>query len=115
MTRLLTSIYNRVQRFGRQARDGVHSVPADLGVALGLTITRVSHVATVGLLVAFGAMLAVGWPWYAGVGIAAVLLAYENAIVSATDLSRVNAAFFTTNGVIAMVVFAGALIDRLLS
>ena len=39
----------------------------------------------------------------------------ENAIVRADDLTRVNAAFFTTNGVIAMVVFAGALADRVLA
>jgi 4-hydroxybenzoate polyprenyltransferase len=96
-------------------RDGVHSVPADFGVARGLVITRVSHVVTIALLLGFGVLVAAGWPWYLGVGIAAALLAYENAIVSAKDLSRVNAAFFTTNGVIAMVVFAGALIDRLLS
>jgi 4-hydroxybenzoate polyprenyltransferase len=96
-------------------RDGVQSVPARFGVAAALTQTRVVHVATVVLLVAFGVLAQAGWPWYVGVGIAAVLLAYENAIVRPDDLSRVNAAFFTTNGVIAMVVFAGALLDRVLA
>ncbi len=96
-------------------RDGVHSVPADLGVSAGLVQTRVLHALTVALLVAFGYGVEAGWPWYAGVAIAAALLAYENAIVRVDDLSRVNAAFFTTNGVIAMVVFAGALVDRVLA
>jgi 4-hydroxybenzoate polyprenyltransferase len=67
------------------------------------------------LLAAGGWLAGAGWPWFAGVGIAAVLLAYENAIVKANDLSRVNAAFFTVNGIIAMVVFAGALLDRALA
>jgi 4-hydroxybenzoate polyprenyltransferase len=68
------------------------------------------------VLLALGGVLAdSGWPWFLGVGIAAALLAYENAIVKPRDLSRVNAAFFTVNGIIAMVVFAGALVDRLIA
>ena len=96
-------------------RDGVHSVPADLGVASGLNTTRVMHVLAVGLLLLAGNLVNTGWPWFAGITIAAVLLAYENAIVRADDLTRVNAAFFTLNGVIAVIVLAGALIDRLLT
>jgi 4-hydroxybenzoate polyprenyltransferase len=96
-------------------RDGIHSVPARFGVAHALQMTRADHIFAIGLLVLFGFMAATGWPWYVGVGVAAALLAYENAIVSADDLSRVNAAFFTVNGIIAMVVFTGALVDRLLA
>lgn len=95
-------------------RDGVHSVPADLGVGRALRMTFTFHVFTVALLAAAGLFACAGWPYYFGVGVAAMLLAYENAIVSPADLSRVNAAFFTTNGVIAIVVLAGALADRLL-
>ena len=95
-------------------RDGVHSMPADHGVSAALTQTRVDHVLTVGLLVLGGYFALAGWPWYAGVTVAAVLLGYENAIVSADDLSHVNAAFFTVNGIIAIVVSAGALADRLI-
>ena len=96
-------------------RDGVHSMPADLGIRRALLQTRVAHVATVGLLVLGGYLAHAGWPWYGGVTIAAVLLWYENSIVRADDLTRVNAAFFTTNGIIAVVVFAGALADRLVA
>ena len=96
-------------------RDGVHSMPADLGIPRALVQTRVAHVATVVLLVLGGYLAHAGWPWYAGVTIAAVLLWYENSIVRADDLTRVNAAFFTTNGIIAVVVFAGALADRLVT
>lgn len=94
-------------------RDGVHSMPADLGVRPALLQTRVLHALTVALLIASGVFVEAGWPWYAGVGVAGLLLAYENVIVSAEDLTRVNAAFFTTNGVIAVVVGVGALADRL--
>ncbi len=96
-------------------RDGVHSVPADLGVAPGLVQTKVTHVATVGLLVLGGLLVGAGWPLYVAVTVAAVLLAYENMIISADDLSRVNAAFFTTNGVIAVIIFVGTLADRFLA
>lgn len=96
-------------------RDGVHSVPADLGVAWGLLMTRVVHVLTVVLLLAGGVLVSAGWPYYAALAVAAILLAYENSIISPGDLSRVNAAFFTLNGVIAITLFAGVLADRLLA
>ncbi len=93
-------------------RDGVHSMPADLGIGRALLLTRAFHVLAV-LLLAYGGVLAgAGWPWFAGVALAAALLAYENAIVGENDLSRVNAAFFTVNGIIAVAVFVGALLDR---
>lgn len=95
-------------------RDGVHSMPADMGVSIALAQTRGTHVLTVALLALGGFLAGAGWPWYVGVGVAAALLWYENSIVSADDLSRVNAAFFTVNGIIAVVVGAGALVDRLI-
>ncbi len=96
-------------------RDGVHSVPADLGIETGLMMTRALHVATVALLFAGGVLVDAGWPYYAALVVAAILLAYENSIISPDDLSRVNAAFFTLNGVIAIVLFAGVVADRLLA
>lgn len=95
-------------------RDGVHSMPADFGVAAALTQTRIAHVLTVLLLAACGYFAGAGWPWFLGVALAAGLLWHENSIIKATDLSRVNAAFFTVNGVIAVVVGAGAIVDRLI-
>jgi len=95
-------------------RDGVHSMPADIGVGPALVQTRITHVLTIILLAAGGFMAGAGMAWFVGVTIAAALLLYENVIVSARDLSRVNAAFFTINGVIAVVVGAGAAADRLI-
>jgi 4-hydroxybenzoate polyprenyltransferase len=94
-------------------RDGVHSVPADFGVARGLAVTRVCHALAFLLFALGGYMVQAGWWYFAGVGIAGILLAYENSIVKADDLSRVNAAFFTVNGFVAVIVLAGALLDRL--
>ena len=95
-------------------RDRIHSMPADYGIGPALLQTRIDHVLTVVLLALGGYLANAGWAWYAGVILAAVLLGYENYLVRADDLSRVNAAFFTVNGVIAIVVLAGALVDRLL-
>lgn len=94
-------------------RDDVHSMPADVGVAPALRQTRAVHAATVVLLVAAGVLAGAGLPWFLGVAVAAGLLWYENSIVSAEDLSRVDAAFFTTNGIIAIVVLLGAVADVL--
>jgi 4-hydroxybenzoate polyprenyltransferase len=96
-------------------RDGIHSVPADLGVARALDLARWDHAATVALLVLAGMITGAGFAWFVGVVVATLLLVYENSLVSALDLTRVDAAFFTVNGVIAIVVFGGALADRLIS
>lgn len=95
-------------------RDGVHSMPADYGVAPALWQTRIAHVLTVALLAAGGFLAGAGTMWFVGVALGAALLLYENVIVSARDLSRVNAAFFTVNGVIAVVVGVGAVADLLI-
>ncbi len=103
------------QDYDCDVRDGVHSVPADFGIARGLQITRACHALTVMLFVLGGYLLGVGWPYYLGVAVAGALLAYENAIISPTDMSRVNAAFFNVNGMVAVVILAGAIIDRLMA
>lgn len=96
-------------------RDGVHSMPADVGIPAALLQTRIDHVATVLLFAAGGWLAGGGWPWWLALAIAAALLFYENWIVRADDLSRVDAAFFTLNGVIAIVLLAGVVVDRLVT
>jgi len=68
----------------------------------------------VGLYVWFGVLAGLGWLWYAGVAVTAVVLIYEHAIVKPDDMSRVNRAFFTANGVIGIVLFVFALADLVL-
>lgn len=91
--------------------NGVHSVPADFSVGAALRLARLLHVATVLLWVAFGALDGRGALWWAGVLLGAAMLAYEHGIVRADDLSRVNRAFFTVNGWVALAVGLLGLID----
>jgi 4-hydroxybenzoate polyprenyltransferase len=89
---------------------GVHSVPARWGVATALRASTATHVVTFGLLVWWGVLADYGWLWYAGLVFTAAAFAYEHAIVRPDDLTRVNRAFFVTNGFVglALLVFAVA-------
>jgi len=93
------------QDFEHDRAAGLHSVPQALGLAAAFWIARLMHLGQLGLLVWFGLLFhfhVLGW---SGIGAVAVLLAYEHSLVSPHDLSRLNAAFFTMNGVIATVFF----------
>ena len=92
---------------------GLHSFPARFGVPATFWAARLAHVATVALLAATGLGLAVGPLYWLGVLAVAVLLAYEHTLVSPGDLRRLDAAFFTMNGVIAVTYFAFVLADVL--
>jgi 4-hydroxybenzoate polyprenyltransferase len=96
-------------------RDGVHSMPADFGLAPALLQVRIDHALAFVLFVGGGWLLGVSWPYYLGCVIAGILLVYENAIISPSDLSRVNAAFFTVNGFVAVVILLGAIAERILA
>ena len=95
------------------AREGLHSIPGRFGVGTALLITRVAHASSVALLIWLGINLGVGPLYWLGLAVVAVLLAYENSIVSEDDLSRVDMAFLGMNGVIAIVFLAGVLADAL--
>ncbi|WP_213451461.1 menaquinone biosynthesis prenyltransferase MqnP [Rhizomonospora bruguierae] len=99
------------QDLAADRRIGVGSVPVRHGVAGALRISSAAHVVTVALYAWFGLLTGYGWLWWAGVAITAVVLVYEHAIVRPGDLSRVNRAFFTANGVIGIVLFVFALAD----
>jgi 4-hydroxybenzoate polyprenyltransferase len=90
---------------------GVHSVPARYGVPFSLWASSTAHIVTFGLFAWYGYLVGFGWPWWVGLGVTAVAFAYEHAIVKPSDLSRVNRAFFTANGVVGIVLFVFALVD----
>jgi len=98
--------------FDRSQR--LRSLPETIGVARALTVSRICHLLAVACLVWGGAWVGAGGLYYVGVGIAGLLLAYEQSLVKPDDLSRVNLAFFTLNGFVSIGVFAFALADFLL-
>jgi len=83
----------------------LHSVPRYVGIRGALIVARIFHVIMLFLLIALLITFALGKLAIAGVVAVAVLLAYEHSLVSPNDLSKLNAAFFTMNGVIAVVFF----------
>jgi 4-hydroxybenzoate polyprenyltransferase len=92
-------------------REGLYSLPSRFGIGPALMVTRVCHLLAVALLVSVGVTLGLGPAYYLGLAVVAALLGYENSIVNADDLSRVNVAFFTLNGVISVVFLTGVLVD----
>jgi 4-hydroxybenzoate polyprenyltransferase len=81
---------------------GLHSIATRFGVRGAFAGARIAHVATIGCLVAAGLGLPVGALYWIGVGVVAALLVYEHALVRPGDLRRLDAAFFTMNGVISV-------------
>jgi 4-hydroxybenzoate polyprenyltransferase len=94
-------------------RIGSRSFPARFGIPAALRASASVHAVTLAAFAWFGAAAGLGWLWWVGVALTGVVLVYEHAIVRADDLSRVNRAFFTANGVIGIGLFAFALADLL--
>jgi 4-hydroxybenzoate polyprenyltransferase len=96
-------------------REGLHSMPADLGVGAALWIARVFHGGFVAALVYAGVSLGVGGLYWAGLAATVLVLVYEHRLITPRDLSNVNAAFFTANGVISIVLFVLVALDTIVS
>lgn len=95
------------------AREGLHSAVVRLGERRAILAAKLLHGLTIPLLALFGWGAGFGVWYYLGVLVAAGILAYEHQLVRPGDLSRLNAAFFTMNGVMSVTVFVFALVDRL--
>jgi 4-hydroxybenzoate polyprenyltransferase len=92
-------------------KEGLHSIPARFGITRGLAIARLFHALTA---VGFALLLVLtdlSWWYFAGIVVAGALLLYEHRLVKPNDLSKLNAAFFTMNGVLSAVVFVFTFID----
>ena len=85
---------------------GLFSIPQALGLDAAFWIARLLHLAVVAMLVWFAVLFHFGIAGFVGIALVALLLLYEHSLVSPRDLRRLNAAFFTMNGVIAMVFLA---------
>ena len=93
------------QDFEHDSRSGLHSVPRYFGIAGAFWIARAFHIVMIALLVALLSSFGLGKLAFVGVAVVTLLLAYEHSLVAPDDLSRLNAAFFTMNGVISAVFF----------
>ena len=92
---------------------GLHSWAVRFGENGVFAGARVLHLATIGLLFAAGLGLSVGAWYWVGLIIVAALLAYEHSLVGPGDLARLDAAFFTTNGIISVTFFVFVFFDAL--
>ena len=97
---------------------GLHSIPAALGERGAIVVSRGLHAVTLLSLALVGVGAYQGdatasMLYWAGVLVVAVLLAYEHSLVKAGDLSKLDAAFFTMNGIISLLLFGFVLAGRL--
>jgi 4-hydroxybenzoate polyprenyltransferase len=87
--------------FDRSA--GLYSIPCHFGIGRSLWVARAFHLAMLLLLILLLPAFGLGKLAFAGILVVLLLLAYEHSLVKANDLSRLNAAFFTMNGIISVV------------
>ena len=90
---------------------GLHSLPARWGPERALRAARLFHLGSVALFAAAGLAGGRGWPWFAGVAGAAMLLALEHRLVSARDLSRLDLAFFRLNVAVGLLLLIATAIE----
>jgi 4-hydroxybenzoate polyprenyltransferase len=92
-------------------KEGLHSIPERFGVAKALQIARRLHIITAVGLIALYYLTDLSWFYLIGIFIANLLLFYQHSIVTPTNLTRVNTAFFTLNSTLSSVVFLFTLVD----
>lgn len=93
---------------------GLHSIPVAFGAEGAVRISQGLHAVTVASLATVGVATGAGWLYAAGVAVAAALLLYEHSLVKPNDLRRLDAAFFTMNGVISIAFFGFVLAERMM-
>ncbi len=95
-------------------KEGLYSIPVRFGISKAIWITRILHIISVLLLLYAGILLESGSIYYAGLIVTTILLTYENMLLKSNNLSKLNTAFFTMNGVISVIFSVFVCIDVLL-
>ena len=98
---------------GFDRSEGLRSAVVRLGESRAILLAKMLHGITIPALAAFGYAAGFQMWYYAGLVVATGILIYEHQLVRPGNLSRLNAAFFTMNGVMSVVVFGFALLDRM--
>src|SRR5256886_12660775 len=107
-------VYYAIQEEAFERAERLASLVVRFGQARAILVGKLLHGLALGALVLFGLGARLGIGYYGGVVVGAALIAWEHRLVKPRDLSRLNAAFFTANGIVSIVVFLGALVDRVL-
>jgi 4-hydroxybenzoate polyprenyltransferase len=102
------------QDFEHDRKVGLNSVPQAFGLNAAFWIARAMHLGMLALLCWLVVLFGLGKVAMLGVGVVAILLLYEHSIISPKDMRRMNAAFFTLNGVISVVFFGFVAADVLM-
>jgi 4-hydroxybenzoate polyprenyltransferase len=102
------------QDFDHDRTVGLNSIPAAIGIPAAFWVSHAMHLVMLGLLIALVRAFSLGPAAWLGIAVVAGLLLYEHLIVSPSDLRRLNAAFFTMNGVISILFFVFVAADLLL-
>ncbi|BBO18532.1 4-hydroxybenzoate octaprenyltransferase [Candidatus Brocadia pituitae] len=99
------------QDMEHDVKSGLYSIPKKLGIKGALILSAVLHLFMVGVLLVVSRYTELGLMYTIGVGIVAILLIYEHALVRPKDLSKINTAFFTVNGIISVGLMGVTLLD----
>lgn len=92
-------------------KEGLYSIPGRFGVARALQIARLFHIFTAAGLTSLFFLTDLSWLYFAGLVISYAILFYEHRLITPTNLSKLNTAFFTMNGILSVVVFSFTLFD----
>ena len=107
-------IFYALQDVAFDRQHGLHSIPVALGEARAVAVARSLHAFTVCALAIVGVGIGAGWLYILGVLVVAGLLLYEHSLVRPDNLARLDAAFFTMNGIISITFFGFVLAERLI-
>lgn len=88
---------------------GLHSAVVAVGERRAILLAKLLHGVSLVAFAAYGVLEGLGGAYLVGVGVAAVIIGWEHQLVKPGDLSRLDAAFFTANGIVSIVIFLGAL------
>jgi 4-hydroxybenzoate polyprenyltransferase len=104
-------IFYALQDLDFDREHGLHSIPVRLGAERSCLLVRWLHGGMVALLLLVWLSAGLGWLYLLGVAVVAALLVYEHTLVKPDDLTRLDAAFFTMNGYISIILFVFVLAD----
>ena len=104
-----------LQDEGFDRSQNLHSIPAALGKSKALRVSELLHLLSAGCVIAAGIHAHFGWLYWIGTLLFAGMLIYQHSIVKPTDLSKVNIAFMTANGIASVIFSAFVLLDIFLN